>query len=90
MSTEYPLQSKEIGEWDINKNPQAITYNNYLAAQNVLNTAEKSKVQEGRESLISQFLFKERTQSLPFSHINSGIVTPHYFEVATTNSSTKQ
>lgn len=66
MSTEYASRSTEIGERDKNnKSSQAITYNYYLAAQNILKRAEKYKVEEGRESLIS--LYRKNT-SLAFSH----------------------
>lgn len=66
MSTEYAFQSTKIGEWDKNnKNPQAITSNNYLAAQNVLKRAEKYKAQEGRESLISLYRKNTKLALLP-------------------------
>lgn len=59
--------STEIGEGDKNnKNPQAITLNNYLAAQNVLKTAEKYKVEGGRKRLISHYRKKAKLALLSY------------------------
>lgn len=60
MSTEYAFQSTEIGEWDKNnKNAWAITYNNYLAAQDFFKRAEKKIQSIGRQGKFDFSLQKE-------------------------------